>query len=139
MLSAHAVISYRSWGLALCAAGTLLSATLASAADRGKQLSSAQAIYQQDRAACMSGQTNQDRATCLREAGAALQEARRGGLDDRQGEYERNRLLRCDSQPAEDRQDCVRRMSGEGTTSGSVAGGGIIRELVTPVTPRQGN
>jgi len=125
--------------LALCAAGTLLSATLASAADRGKQLSSAQAIYQQDRAACLSGQTNQDRATCLREAGAALQEARRGGLDDRQGEYERNRLLRCDSQPAEDRQDCVRRMSGEGTTSGSVAGGGIIRELVTPVTPRQGN
>lgn len=139
MLSTHAVISYRSWGLALCAAGTLLSATLASAADRGKQLSSAQSIYQQDRAACMSGQTNQDRATCLREAGAALQEARRGGLDDRQGEYERNRLLRCDSQPAEDRQDCVRRMSGEGTTSGSVAGGGILRELVTPVTPTQGN
>jgi len=139
MLSTHAVISYRSWGLALCAAGTLLSATLASAADRGKQLSSAQAIYQQDRAACLSGQTNQDRATCLREAGAALQEARRGGLDDRRGEYERNRLLRCDSQPAEDRQDCVRRMSGEGTISGSVAGGGILRELVTPVTPRQGN
>ena len=139
MLSTHAVISYRSWGLALCAAGTLLSATLASAADRGKQLSSAQAIYQQDRAACLSGQTNQDRATCLREAGAALQEARRGGLDDRRGEYERNRLLRCDSQPAEYRQDCVRRMSGEGTISGSVAGGGILRELVTPVTPRQGN
>ena len=139
MLSTHAVVSYRSWGLALCAAGTLLSATLASAADRGKQLSSAQAIYQQDRAACLSGQTNQDRATCLREAGAALQEARRGGLDDRQAEYERNRLLRCDSQPAEDRQDCVRRMSGEGTISGSVAGGGILRELVTPVTPRQGN
>ena len=45
MLSTHAVISYRSWGLALCAAGTLLSATLASAADCGKQLSSAQAIY----------------------------------------------------------------------------------------------
>ena len=139
MLSTHAVISYRSWGLALCAAGTLLSATLASAADRGKQLSSAQAIYQQDRAACLSGQTNQDRATCLREAGAAFQEARRGGLDDRRAEYERNRLLRCDSQPAEDRQDCVRRMSGEGTISGSVAGGGILRELVTPVTPTQGN
>ncbi len=139
MLSTHAVISYRSWGLALCAAGTLLGATLASAADRGKQLSSAQRIYQQDRAACMSGQTNQDRATCLREAGAALQEARRGGLDDRQSEYERNRLLRCDNQPAADREDCVRRMSGEGTTSGSVAGGGIYRELVTPVVPKQGN
>ena len=133
------IIPNRSLGFALCAVGVFLGATAVAAADRGKQLSSAQSIYQQDRAACMSGQTNQDRATCLREVGAALQEARRGGLDDRQGEYERNRLLRCDSQPAEDRQDCVRRMSGEGTTSGSVAGGGILRELVTPVTPRQGN
>jgi hypothetical protein len=133
------IIPNRSLGFALCAVGVFLGATAAVAADRDKQLSSAQAIYQQDRAACMSGQTNQDRATCLREAGAALQEAKRGGLDDRQAEYERNRLLRCESQPAEDRQDCVRRMSGEGTTSGSVAGGGILRELVTPVVPKQGN
>lgn len=131
-------IPNRSLGFALCAVGVFLGATAAAAADSGR-LSSAQRIYQQDRAACMSGQTNQDRATCLREAGAALQEARRGGLDDRQAEYDRNRLLRCDSQPAEDRQDCVRRLSGEGTTSGSVAGGGILRELVTPVTPPQGN
>jgi len=134
----HPVIPNRSLGVALCAVGVFLGATAAAAADSGR-LSSAQRVYQQDRAACMSGQTNQDRATCLREAGAALQEARRGGLDDRQAEYERNRLLRCDSQPAEDRQDCVRRMSGEGTTSGSAAGGGIIRELVTPVTPPKGN
>lgn len=138
MQSTHAVSSYRSWGLALCAAGALLSATVAVAADRGK-LSDAQMAYQRDRAACISGQTNQDRATCLREAGAALQEARRGRLDDAQAQFERNRLLRCDRQPAEDRQDCVRRMNGEGFTSGSVEGGGIYRELVTPVVPPQRN
>ena len=135
MLSIHAVISYRSWGLALCAAGAVLGATVVVAADRGK-LSDAQSAYQRDRAACISGQTSQDRATCLREASAALQEARRGRLDNGQAEFERNRLLRCDRQPPEDRQDCVRRMSGEGITSGSVEGGGILRELVTPVVPR---
>ena len=139
MPSTHAVMSYRSWGLALCAAGALLSATVAVAADRGK-LSDAQNAYQRDRAACISGQTHQeDRATCLREAGAALQEARRGRLDDGQAQFEQNRLLRCERQPAEDRQDCVRRMSGEGITSGSVEGGGIYRELVTPVVPPQRN
>lgn len=134
MQSRHAVISYRSWGLALCAAGALMGAAVAVAADRGK--SNAEMIYQRDRAACISGQTSQDRATCLREAGAALQEARRGNLDDGQAQFERNRLLRCEKQPPEDRQDCVRRMRGEGSISGSVEGGGILRELVTPVVPK---
>ena len=136
MQSRHAVIPYRSWSLALCAAGALLGVTVAQAQDR---VSNAQTIYQRDRAACMSGQTSQDRATCLREASAALQEARRGNLDDGQAQFERNRLLRCDKQPPEDRQDCVRRMRGEGSTSGSVEGGGILRELVTPVVPPQRN
>ena len=138
MTSIPVVTSYRAWGLALCAASALLSATVAVAANRG-QLSEAQNAYQRDRAACLSGQTHQDRATCLREAGAALQEARRGGLDDGQAEFERNRLLRCEKQPPEDRQACVRRMNGEGFTSGSVEGGGIYRELVVPVVPPQRN
>ena len=138
MTPVHAVTSVRAWGIALCAAGALLGATIATAADRGG-LSEAQRTYQRDRAACMSGQTSQDRATCLKEAGAALQEARRGGLDSGQGQLERNRLLRCDRQPPEDRQDCIRRMNGEGFTSGSVDGGGILRELVTPVVPPQRN
>jgi hypothetical protein len=138
MQTTRAVISYRCWGLALCAAGALLSATAALAADRGNR-SDAQSVYQRDRAACISGQTSQDRATCLREAGAALQESRRPRLDDGQGQFEQNRMLRCDRQPAADRQDCVRRMNGEGFTSGSVEGGGIYRELVTPVVPPQRN
>ena len=131
MTSVHAVLSVRAWGLALCAAGALLSATVAAAADRAS-LSEAQRAYQRDRAACMSGQTSQDRATCLREAGAALQEAKRGNLNDGKAEFERNRLLRCEKQPPEDRQDCVRRMSSEARVSGSVEGGGVLRELTTP-------
>ena len=131
MSSTHPVISYRSWCLALCTAGALLGPTVAAAADRGKQ-SEAQATYQRDRAACVSGQTGQDRATCLQEASAALQESRRGNLNDGQSDFERNRLLRCERQPPEDRQDCVRRMSSEARTSGSVEGGGVLREITTP-------
>jgi hypothetical protein len=128
----------RSWGLALVAGGALLGATPEVAADSSK-LSDAQSVYQSERAACLSGATNQDRATCLKEAGAALQEARRGGLDDGQARLEENRLLRCDGQPPEDRQNCVRRMKGEGSTSGSVGAGGIYRELAVPDVPPQRN
>ena len=117
--------------LAACAALVLLFSGAAAAAD-GK-LSDAQSRYQQDRAACNSGQSYQDRASCLREAGAALQAAKRGGLDDDQTAYERNRLIRCDRLEAGDREDCLRRMRGEGTVSGSVESGGIYRELRTTV------
>ena len=47
------------------------------------------------------------------------------------GRYARNALERCKALPEPDRNDCVLRMQGRGTTSGSVEGGGIYRELVT--------
>lgn len=114
------------------AIGAMLVAGIAAGASGN--LSAAQARYEQDRAACISGQTNQDRATCLREAGAALQQARKGGFTSGdQGQYERNQLLRCEGLPAADREDCARRMRGEGTVSGNVGSGGIYRELRTTV------
>ena len=120
-----------SLGLWACAVGAMLVAGMAAAA--GGNLSEAQARYQQDRAACISGQSHQDRATCLREAAAAQQQAKRGGIGDDQSSYEQNRLIRCDRLSAGDREDCLRRMHGEGTVSGSVEGGGIYRELRTTV------
>ena len=120
-----------SLSLSVCAVGALLVAGMAAAA--GGNPAEAQARYQQDRAACISGQSYQDRATCLREAGAALQEAKRGRIGDGQGSYEQNRLIRCDRLSAGDREDCLRRMHGEGTVSGSVESGGIYRELRTTV------
>ena len=90
-----------SLSLSACAVGVMLVAGMAAAA--GGDLSEAQARYRQDRAACMSGQSHQDRATCLREAGAALQEAKRARLGDGQGSYERNRLVRCERLTAEER------------------------------------
>ena len=113
------------------AVAALLFAGMAAAA--GSAPSEAQARYQQDRAACLSGQSNQDRATCLREAGAALQAAKRARLGDGSASYEQNRLRRCAPLPAGEREDCVRRMHGEGTVKGSAEEGGTFTELRTTV------
>jgi hypothetical protein len=88
----------------------------------------------------------QDRQACLREAGAARAEARRGTLADANTDFDKNRLERCSwHKAAEERDYCERRMRGEGTTTGSVEGGGILRELTVivpveeaPVTPVSG-
>lgn len=127
---------YKVLGLSVLAASLTVSAGVASAAD------TAASIYQQDRAACMEGKSTQDRTTCLRDAGAAYSEARHGKLkEDDAGVYKRNAQIRCNALPDGDRQDCIRRMSGQDTTiSGSVSGGGILRETTTivvdpPLTP----
>ena len=100
----------------------------------GKANSEAQQRYNQERVHCMSGESSQDRATCLREARAALQEARRNRLQTGVGvNLEANATVRCNAQPAADRDACVQRIRGSGTTRGSVSGGGLIREVETPV------
>ncbi|MDP3085629.1 MAG: hypothetical protein Q8N44_18320 [Rubrivivax sp.] len=128
--------SRRSRPLALIWAGSLLSAGLAFssalAADKPDPAAAAAAArYEQERALCTSGRSNQDRATCLREAGAALAEARKHQLDGDAAQYAINERKRCQRLPDDDRKACLARMQGQGTTSGSVASGGIYRELVT--------
>lgn len=106
---------------------------LVAGAAMAAKTSEAQLRYQQERKACLSGASNQDRATCLREAGAALQEAGRGRLSAGGGAtLGDNALARCGALPPADRDECVTRMR-EGTTSGSAAQGGVLRELVRPV------
>ena len=91
-------------------------------------------LYMRERAVCDGIQ--QDRSACLREAGAARQEAQRGGLTSAAPTtYQQNALARCALQPPGDRADCEARVLGTGMTSveGSVLGGGVIRETVTPI------
>ena len=115
--------------------GSMLVCTSAVAAATPEEV----ARYQQERAARTSGQSNQDRATCLREASAAFAQAKQHGLDDSTAQHALNATKRCERLPDADRRDCIARIQGQGTTSGSVAGGGIYRELVTretvPPTP----
>jgi hypothetical protein len=97
---------------------------------------SAQAKYQKDRANCNAGRTDEDRATCLREAGAALEARQRHELDNK-GSTLANAADRCNALPDKDKADCVARIVGPLTpnqrviTSGSVAGGGDVKETVT--------
>jgi hypothetical protein len=91
----------------------------------------------QERAACDNPGV-EDRKACLREAGAAAYEARRGTLGQENTDFERNNLARCSYHKiAEDREYCERRMRGEGTVSGSVQGGGLLRELTVTVPAEQ--
>ena len=80
--------------------------------------------------ACTDGTSNVDRANCMKEAGAAKAEAKRGKLADVNPTYQRNALLRCDALPPSDKEACRLRILGAGTTSGSVANGGLAREIV---------
>lgn len=83
---------------------------------------------QADRAACERLADDQARAACVRELAAARAQARHGGLDDGGADYRANALARCDRLPPDDRRDCVARITGSGTVSGSVEGGGLLRE-----------
>lgn len=87
--------------------------------------------YQQERADCLTSETGESRRDCLRDAAAARAEGARLGSGENEELYEQNARLRCQRLPDDYRRDCLARMDGEGTTSGSVEGGGILRELVT--------
>jgi hypothetical protein len=98
-----------------------------------------QTRYQREVAVCNTIQ--QDHAACIREAGAAREEAHRNGLTSASAAtYQQNALARCQLQTgADDRAACEQRVMGTGVSSieGSVLGGGVLREAVTPVTPVQ--
>ena len=116
--------------LALAAASACFGAAAQSATSSVP--AGSQARYQQERAACLDGTSHQDRATCLKEAGAALQEARRGGLTT-SAQLEANALARCQALPEAYRADCRDRVLDQShtTVSGSVEGGGILKETTT--------
>lgn len=91
--------------------------------------------YRQEVNACMTGKTQQDRDTCLREARNAQADKKRGVLDNAGARFEANAAARCDVLKGEDKAACQARVMGYGSTSGSVAGGGLLREVETVVVP----
>jgi hypothetical protein len=97
--------------------------------------------YQSEVQACLSGNTQQDQATCLKEARNAQADKRRGVLDTT-GDLQANAMSRCQVfQLSEDRAACQARVMGMGNVEGSVAGGGLLRqsEIVVPATGTLGN
>lgn len=107
------------------------------------QRQGADADYRRQVRECESSAANQDRSTCLREARSARADLRRGALTTPSQEtLQTNALARCQVfAPGPDMDACRARVMGEGSSTGSVAGGGILREYAVTVplepTPAQ--
>ncbi len=80
-------------------------------------------------------QTNLDPAAAAKERRAASVQRELTPIADDQAQA--NALLRCANLPAFYKVDCEARVKGQGKSSGSVIGGGIIKESVTQVTPEE--
>ena len=91
--------------------------------------------YPHEVQSCLSGNTQQDRDTCLREARNARADKKRGALDNAQAGFDANAAARCDVLTGQDKSACKVRVLGFGNTTGSVAGGGVLREVETVVLP----
>ena len=91
-------------------------------------------------AACNNGSSQQTRDTCLLEARNAAAAKRASQLNTNPGAVDANAAQRCDALQGDDKLACQARMTGAGTTQGSVSGGGVIRELevIVPATPASG-
>jgi len=124
-------LSRPTWALLMLAAA--LGSTPALAAGNAR-VADAQAIYRGERVLCMKIESRDERSDCLRQASITFANNRSAPVEDDPGRFTRNALARCGQLPEPDRKDCMARMQGQGTTAGSVAGGGIYRELVTRET-----
>jgi len=91
--------------------------------------------YRQEVQACVSGRSQEPRETCLEEARHALAARRRGELETGNENFLANALARCSPLKGEDRAACEARVKGLGETSGTVAGGGLLRQLEIAVVP----
>ncbi len=87
-------------------------------------------------AASCASEPAASRTACVREMGAAAQAARAGQLTSASASvYELTALARCSVfKNPQDKSDCIKRMGPKATLSGSVDGGGILREQVDTYT-----
>ena len=137
MTNDHALRSRKS--LYSFAAASLLAMTAATAQVAGTTGDTgidASGNYEREVQACMSGQTQEARDTCLREARNARADKQKRDLDAAGGkDLGANAMARCEPLSGEDKAACQARVLGYGEKSGSVAGGGVLREVETVVVP----
>ena len=91
---------------------------------------------------CRNIRDHDTRANCLSEASTAFAQTQPSPPQENPQQLASNAMKRCEPLPEPDHRDCVARVNGAGTVSGSVAGGGMLKELVTrevvaqaPATP----
>ena len=114
---------------------TILASLLAtqSFAQTPSDMAAARSQYKREIAACAVAMPVESRGNCVKEARNTLAEIKRGRMNETRqaADYEKNGLLRCEAHQGEDKSDCMARIGGQGKIEGSVAGGGILRELTT--------
>lgn len=127
----HSRRSLVSFGVAALLAVTAATAQVAS----GTTGIDSSGSYEQEVNACMTGKTQQDQATCLREARNAQADKKRGVLDNAGAQFDSNAATRCNVLTGEEQAACQARVQGFGSTTGSVAAGGLLREVETVILP----
>ena len=114
------------------ATATILAAMACDSAFAAKQSSASesQRRFLQESGLCMKMRNLDERANCLSEASTRRAAYLPTPAEEAPDVLMRNALRRCEPLPDVERSDCVARIQGHGTASGSVAAGGIYRELV---------
>ncbi len=129
-----------------CAHAAVLMLVLGTApawsASKAAPMSEEDAVFQKERAVCLNGQSNQDRATCLNETVSARSAARAGRLESESARtLAANAMRRCKAQPmGDERSACESKVRGEGQVSGTAAAGGVLKTMTTieQAEPAQG-
>lgn len=120
---------------ALLAVGAATAQVASDAAFPGAAMIDSSGSYKQEMQACMSGATQQSREDCMKEARNAAAAKRRGNLDT-YGDHQQHAMNRCEvHMDAENKAACRARIMGMGSIEGSVAAGGLLREVETVVLP----
>ena len=137
----NAFIKFKASNIAKGAAGLFFTSLLLTTAVSAQVSSGTTGIdatgnASSEMAACNNGTTQQDRATCIKEVQNANAAKRAGQLDNASQRPAANALQRCQALSGDDKVACEARMAGYGETKGSVAGGGVIREIETVVMPK---
>ncbi|MFC6283678.1 MULTISPECIES: hypothetical protein [Polaromonas] len=137
----NAPIHFKLNSVARGAAGFFITALLAMSAATAQIASGTTGIdatgnAKSEMAACNNGRSQEDRATCMTETRNAAAAKRAGKLNNADGQFKANALKRCDVLSGEDKVACQARIEGYGEAKGSVAGGGVIREVETAVIPK---
>ncbi len=124
----HPIVSLVAGALALMGSIAMAAAPAASSV-----AASADAVYQKERAACLDPDSKKDRTACLKEADAALADTRRSKLGNNEDAktLAANAIERCKAKPEKERPACERLARNEAAGSGSVEGGGVLKERVT--------
>lgn len=89
----------------------------------------------QMRSWCLSNTMGAARADCLEYSYPNTAEKNRSAQESQVTDFAGNALMRCSVFKGEDRVACDARVTGFGSTSGSVRGGGILKEVATVTRP----